>query len=77
MMDESTSRSTEKSCIVYVRYLDDFKPQTSFYGILNMEGDGSAENIVNKLLELWKRDDLPLAKTCWLATDNASTFKGM
>ena len=22
MMDESTSRSTEKSCIVYVRYLD-------------------------------------------------------
>ena len=76
-MDESTNRSTEKSCIVYVRYLDDFKPQTSFYGILNMEGDGSAENIVNKLLELWERDDLPLAKTCWLGTDNASTFKGI
>jgi len=76
-MDESTSRSTEKSCIVYVRYLDNFKPRTSFYGIINMEGDGSAENIVKRLIELWNKDDLTPSNTCWLATDNASTFKGM
>jgi len=42
-----------------------------------MEGDGSAENIVKRLIELWNKDDLTPSNTCWLATDNASTFKGM
>ena len=75
-MDESTSRTTEKSCIVYVRYVDQIEPRTSFYGIINMQGDGSAENIVTQLAELWKKDDLTPSNSCWIATDNASTFKG-
>jgi hypothetical protein len=77
MMDESTSRATEKNCIIYVRYLENYEPRTSFYGLINMEGDGSAENIVRKVMALWEKDDLNPSKTCWLATDNASTFKGM
>ena len=76
-MDESTSRSTEKNCIVYVRYLDNYEPRTEFYGLMNMEGDGSAENIVKKIKELWDKNGLIPSKTCWLATDNASTFKGI
>ncbi|CAF3843446.1 unnamed protein product [Rotaria sp. Silwood1] len=76
MMDESTSRSIEKNCIVYVRYLENFEPRTSFYGIISMEGDGSAENIVKRISALWEKDGLQLSRTCWLATDNASTFKG-
>ncbi|CAF1426981.1 unnamed protein product [Rotaria magnacalcarata] len=77
MMDESTSRSIEKNCIVYVRYLENFEPRTTFYGIINMEGDGSAENIVKNLSTSWENDDLQPSRTCWLATDNASTFKGI
>ncbi|CAF4592265.1 unnamed protein product [Rotaria sp. Silwood2] len=42
-----------------------------------MEGNGSAENIVKRITALWEKDDLQLSRTCWLATDNASTFKGM
>ncbi|CAM4903492.1 unnamed protein product [Rotaria socialis] len=77
MMDESTSRSIEKNCIVYVRYLEDFEPRTSFYGIVNMEGNGSADNIVKRINKLWERDGLKKSKSCWLAADNASTFTGI
>jgi len=77
MMDESTSRSIEKTCIVYVRYLDGFEPRTAFYKILNLEGDGSADSIVRRIIALWEMDDLVPRNTCWLATDNASTFKGI
>lgn len=76
-MDESTSRSVEKNCIAYVRYLDEFEPPTGFYKILNLEGDGSANNIVRGITALWNTDALVQCKTCWLATDNASTFKGI
>ena len=74
-MDES--RSIKTNCIVYVRYLDNLEPRTSFYGIMNMEGDGSAENIVKRISELWEEDGLTSSQTYWLATDNASTFKGI
>lgn len=76
-MDESTSRSVEKSCIVYVRYLDNFEPRTAFYGLANVEDDGSAENIVRGISDLWKDNELAVSNSCWLAADNASTFTGM
>ena len=76
MMDESTSRTVEKSCIVYVRYLEDYKPMTSFYGILNLEGDGTAANIVKTVRDVWQKDDLNPGNSCWFASDNASTFTG-
>ncbi len=75
-MDESTSRTCEKSCIVYARYIDNYEQKTEFYGLLNMDGDGSAQNIVDKLVFLWDEDGINVKKTCWLATDNASTFTG-
>lgn len=76
-MDETTSRTTEKSCIVYVRYLDNFEPRTSFYGLIDLNGDRSAPNIVKSLVRLWEQDDIKLINSCWIASDNASTFTGM
>ena len=76
-MDESTSRTTEKSCIVYVRYLENYQPKTSFYCLLDMEGDGSALNIVNAIKDVWQKDDLNPINSCWFASDNASTFTGL
>ena len=77
MMDESTSRTTEKSCIVYVRYLEDYEPKTAFYGLLDMEGDGTAANIVKSINDVWQKDDLKPVHSCWFASDNASTFAGI
>ena len=76
LMDESTSRTCEKSCIIYARYVDNYEQRTDFYGLMNMDGDGSAQNIVDKLSALWIEDGINVKKTCWLATDNASTFTG-
>ncbi len=75
-MDESTSRTTEKSCIVYVRYVENYEAKTAYYGLLNLDGDGTADNIVKKLNNLWKKDSLTPIHSCWLSTDNASTFTG-
>ncbi|CAF1348456.1 unnamed protein product [Adineta ricciae] len=76
MMDESTSRSTEKSCIIYVRYVENNEAKTSYYGLLDLQGDGTAKNIVKNLSELWSKDGLKPQNSCWLATDNAPTFTG-
>ncbi|CAF1015489.1 unnamed protein product [Rotaria sordida] len=77
LIDESTSRTCEKSCIVYARYVDNYEQKTDFYGLINMNGDGTAQHIVDKLGELWDEDGINMKKTCWLATDNASTFTGI
>jgi hypothetical protein len=76
MLDETTSRSTEKSCIIYVRYIDDFEAKTSYYGLADLGGDGTAGSIVKALTGMWKNDGLDAKNTGWLATDNASTFTG-
>ena len=49
-MDETTSRSAEKSCIIYVRYMENFESKTSYYGLLELDGDGTANNIVKSLV---------------------------
>jgi hypothetical protein len=76
MMDESTSRSVEKSCIIYVRYIENFEPKTSYYALVELDGDGSAPNIVKSLAYLWEQDGINPINTCWIASDNASTFTG-
>ena len=75
-MDESTSRTVEKSCIVYVRYLQNYQPKTSYYCLMDMEGDGSAASIVGKISDVWLNDCLNPVNSCWFASDNASTFTG-
>ncbi|CAF4854280.1 unnamed protein product, partial [Rotaria sp. Silwood1] len=77
MMDESTSRTTQKTLIVYVRYLDNFEPKTSYYCLLDLEGDGRAQNIVDSISWMWRKDDINPKNTCWFASDNASTFTGV
>ncbi|CAF1659717.1 unnamed protein product [Rotaria sp. Silwood1] len=74
MMDETTSRSAEKSCIIYVRYMENFESKTSYYGLLELDGDGTANNIVKSLVRLWEQDGINPANTCWIASDNAPTF---
>ena len=76
-MDESTSRTTQKSLIVYVRYLDNFDSKTSYYCLLDLDGDGTAQNIVDSISYMWKKDDVNPENTCWFASDNASTFTGL
>ena len=58
MFGESTSRCVEKSVIIYVRYFDKDEARTSFYGIVGLDGDGSANNIVKCTKSLWRKDDL-------------------
>ncbi|CAF1919155.1 unnamed protein product [Rotaria magnacalcarata] len=77
MMDESMSRTTQKSLIVYVRYLDNYEPKTSYYCLLDLDGDGTAQNIVDSISWMWRKDDIDPRKTCWFASDNASTFTGV
>jgi hypothetical protein len=52
------------------------RKKTDFYDLINMNGDESAQNIVDKLVALWDEDEINVEKTCWLATGNASTFTG-
>jgi len=77
MLDESTSRSVQKSLIIYVRFFEDNEAKTKFYGILELNGDGSAQNIVEFIKSVWQKDDLNPEKTCWFATNNAATFTGI
>ncbi|CAF4511470.1 unnamed protein product, partial [Rotaria socialis] len=77
MLDESTSRCTEKTCIIYVRYIENNEAKTSYYGLLDLQGDGTAKSIVNTLLILWRKDNINGKNSCWLSTDNASTFIGV
>ncbi|CAF2948053.1 unnamed protein product [Rotaria sp. Silwood2] len=76
MLDESTSRTNEKSCIIYARYIENYEPKTAYYGLLNLDGDGSAGNIIKALTSMWEKDGLHPINFCWLATDNAATFTG-
>ncbi|CAF4940045.1 unnamed protein product, partial [Rotaria socialis] len=77
MLDESTSRCTEKTCIIYGRYIENNEAKTSYYGLLDLQGDGTAKSIVNTLLSLWRKDNINGKNSCWLSTDNASTFIGV
>ncbi|CAF2752095.1 unnamed protein product [Rotaria sp. Silwood2] len=63
-------------CIVYVRYVINNETRTDYYGLLDLEGDGTSKNIVKNLISLWKKDDLRPRHSCWLSTDNAFTFTG-
>jgi hypothetical protein len=74
MIDESTSRTTEKMCIVYVRYLEDMAAKTSYRGLLDLQGDETAKIIVKALISLWAKNGLNPRHSRWLAIDNASTF---
>ena len=77
MLDESTSRTIEKSVIIYVRFFEKRESNTSFYGIMGLDGDGSANSIVSSIKSLGRRDDLNPERTCWISTDNAATFTGI
>lgn len=76
MMDESTSRTTQKSLIVYVRYLDNFERNTSYYCLIDLDGNVTAQNILDSMSYVWRKDDINPKNTCWFASDNASTFTG-
>lgn len=69
--------NSKKLCRVCpIRYVESFEEKTAYYGLIDLEGDGTSSNIVKCLNCLWKKDDINPRKSCWLATDNASTFTG-
>ncbi|CAF1394728.1 unnamed protein product [Adineta ricciae] len=70
-------KTTEKSCIVFARYIDNYEEKTAYYGLLDLEGNGTTNNIVESLNCLWGKDDINVSKSCWFASDNASTFTGV
>ena len=61
MMDESRSRSIEKSCIMYVRHVDNFEAKAAFYDLVDLDGSGNTNNIVKALTDMWKKDGLDQA----------------
>ena len=77
MLDESISRCVAKSVVIYVGYFDKDEARTSFYGIVDLDGDGSANNIVKCIKSLRRKDGLNPEKTCWFAFDNTTTFTGI
>ena len=50
------------------------KLETRFHGIVDLDGDGSASNIVKCMKYLWRKDGLNPEETCWFASDHATTF---
>ena len=74
MLEETTSRTVENRCIVFVRYVDNFEPKTACYSLINLGGNATASNIVKSIGSIWKKDNINVLKSCWPATGNASTF---
>ena len=68
--------NNQKSCIVYIRYFDSYQPKTSYYGSLDMEGDGTAANRVETISDVWQKDDLNPVNSCWFESDNEPAFPG-
>ena len=75
-MDETTTRTVEKSCVAYVRFLQDNQPKTSYYCLLNMGGGRTTANIVEKMGNIWYVDGLDPMNSCWFHSENVSTFTG-
>lgn len=76
MIDESNSNTIEKLYIVYVRYIENDEPKTSYYGLLDVHDARTSKSIVQSLKKLWSNDDLCPNQSCWLASDDASIANG-
>ncbi|MGH0163917.1 UNVERIFIED_CONTAM: hypothetical protein FKN15_067005 [Acipenser sinensis] len=58
MIDESTDCTNEKTLMIYTKWLKNGNPSVDFLCVCNLEGDGTAEHIYNKIVEVFQEYNL-------------------
>ena len=75
LLDESTDIATDHNQIMYVRFVLDGEVRTRFLSLVELPG-GTADQIVDAVLEVFQSKSLSLEKLCGVATDGASAIVG-
>ena len=75
MVDESTDIATTQTLIFYVRFVSNGEVTTRFLELSKLAG-GTAEHILDSLLEVMETRHLPVEKLFGMATDGASVMTG-
>ncbi|KAK3099721.1 hypothetical protein FSP39_008564 [Pinctada imbricata] len=77
MADESTDVSTEKTLMLYVRYIKNGAPKVSFLEVVELAGDEcNSENICNTILRVLEQRNLCVTNLSCITTDGASVMTG-
>ncbi|XP_071168230.1 zinc finger protein 862-like [Mytilus edulis] len=76
MLDESTDRTTEKTLMLYVRYIKSNVSVTRFLSVLELSG-GTADVIFTAVKTLFDMYDLDFSKCISISTDGASVMTGI
>ena len=76
MLDESTDRSTEKTLMVYVKYIKSNVSVTRFLSVIELS-NGTADCIFNAVKELFNMFRLDFSKCISISTDGASVMTGI
>ncbi|KAK3091876.1 hypothetical protein FSP39_023354 [Pinctada imbricata] len=75
--DESTDVSTEKTLMLYVRYIKNGAPKVSFLEVVELAGDEcNSENICNTILRVLEQRNLCVTNLSCITTDGASVMTG-
>ena len=75
LCDESTDTANLKQLVVFVCFLVKGKPQTSYLKVVDLV-DGTAESIVNALLNVCSQCEIALSKVFSFGSDGASVMTG-
>ena len=75
MVDESTDIATTQTLIIYVRFVSNGEVTTRFLELAKLAG-GTADKILDSVLEVMKTRHLPMEKLFGMATDGASVMTG-
>jgi len=75
LIDESTDISVSKHLIVYVKYLDNWEPKTSFLGLVRVDSCDAA-SITKSLIGYLMKKDLNLKLMYGFTSDGASVMLG-
>lgn len=75
LLDESTDVSTDHNLVMYVRYILDGEVQSRFLCLVDLPS-GTADGIVETVLNVFTSRGLSLEKLCGIATDGASVMVG-
>ena len=75
MIDESTDIATTQTLIVYIRFVSNGEVTTRFLELSKLAG-GTAEQILDCVVEIMETRHLPVEKLFGIATDGASVMTG-
>ena len=76
MLDESTDRSTEKTLMLYVRYIKQHISVTRFLSVVELSG-GTADYIFEAVKQVFVAYELDFTKCISVSTDGASVMTGI